>query len=56
MDVKEFQRVISSALKFTNHSDAMLTLGMKPTRPETGYGYIEADLSYPSNYNKDLCR
>ena len=56
MDVKEFQRVVTSALKFTKNSDAILTLGMTPTRPETGYGYIEADLSYPSNYNKEVYR
>lgn len=56
LDVREFQRVILSALKFTNNSDAMLTLGMTPNRPETGYGYIEADLSYPSNYNKEIYR
>ena len=43
MDVTEFQRVIDAAMKFTADSDAILTLGMKPTRPETGYGYIEAD-------------
>ena len=56
MDVKEFQRVICSAMKFTAKSDAILTLGMKPTRPETGYGYIEADLSYPSANNKEIYR
>lgn len=56
MDVKEFQRVIRSAMQFTNSSDAILTLGMKPTRPETGYGYIEADLSYPSINNKEIYR
>lgn len=56
MDVKEFQRVITSSLKFTRHSDAILTLGMKPKRPETGYGYIEADLNYPSNANKEIYR
>jgi mannose-1-phosphate guanylyltransferase len=56
MDVKEFQRVITLSLEFTNHSDAILTLGMTPTRPETGYGYIEADLSYPSNANKEIYR
>ena len=56
MDVKEFQRVINSALNFTEVSDAILTLGMKPTRPETGYGYIEADLSYPSTNNKEIYR
>ena len=48
MNVKEFQRVIKSALDYTQSSDAILTLGMKPTRPETGYGYIEADLSSAS--------
>lgn len=56
LNVKEFQRVILSALNFTEKSDAILTLGMKPTRPETGYGYIEADLSYPSISNKEIYR
>lgn len=56
MDVREFQRVICAAMRFTAQSDAILTLGMKPTRPETGYGYIEADLSYPSANNKEIYR
>ena len=56
MNVKEFQRVITSALDYTMHSDAILTLGMKPTRPETGYGYIEADLSNASESNKEIYR
>jgi len=56
MNVKEFLRVINSALKFTDKSDAILTLGMTPNRPETGYGYIEADLSYPSTNNKEIYR
>lgn len=56
MDVKEFQRVIQSSLKFTYNSDAILTLGMAPTRPETGYGYIKADLSFPSNSNQEIYR
>lgn len=56
MNVKEFQRVVNSALKFTNKSDAILTLGITPNRPETGYGYIEADLSYPSINNKEIYR
>jgi mannose-1-phosphate guanylyltransferase len=56
MDVPEFQRVIKSALNFTLHSDAIVTLGMKPTRPETGYGYIEADLSTTSARNKEIYR
>ena len=46
-DEREFSRVVLSAMKFTADSDAIVTLGMKATRPETGYGYIEADLSMP---------
>ena len=56
MNVREFQRVILSALTFTSGNDAILTLGMKPTRPETGYGYIQADLSASSPVNKEIFR
>lgn len=56
MDTTEFRRVVTSAMKFTADSDAILTLGMKPTRPETGYGYIEADLTVPSTANKEIYR
>ncbi len=56
MDVKEFQRVIKASLQFTDNTDAILTLGMKPTRPETGYGYIEADLSTTSARNREIYR
>ena len=53
---EEFRRVIQSALKFTANSDAIVTLGMKPTRPETGYGYIQADLTSASLRNKQIYR
>lgn len=55
-DVEEFRRVVNAALDFTQTSDAIVTLGMKPTRPETGYGYIQADLSAPSLRNKGVFR
>lgn len=53
---EEFRRVIKQCLKFTADSDAIVTLGMKPTRPETGYGYIQADLSMSSPLNKEIFR
>ncbi len=56
MDVPEFRRVISSGLKFVSETDAIVTLGIKPTRPETGYGYIMAELSSPSMRNKEIFR
>lgn len=55
-DVVEFQRVIKSALGFTSETDAIVTLGMTPTRPETGYGYIQADLQEASLSNKEIFR
>lgn len=42
MDVAEFKRVIRKGLGFVESVDKILTLGMFPTRPETGYGYIKA--------------
>ena len=42
MDPAEFRRVIGNALEFTAGREAIVTIGIKPTRPETGYGYIEA--------------
>lgn len=56
LDVPEFQRVITSAMDFASTSDAIVTLGMKPTRPETGYGYIQTDMSCPSARNKEIYR
>jgi len=53
-DTDEFHRVIKECLLFTNNSDAIVTLGMKPNRPETGYGYIQANLSLPALSNKQL--
>ena len=37
-----FAEVISKALDETEHSDSIVTVGITPTRPETGYGYIHA--------------
>ena len=54
MDPEEFRRVINDALSFTARRDAIVTIGIKPSRPETGYGYIEvapgdyADPSLPT--------
>ncbi len=36
----EFVRIINQALDFTASNDALATLGIHPTRPDTGYGYI----------------
>ena len=42
MNPEEFRRVIGNALAFTDNNSAIVTIGIKPSRPETGYGYVEA--------------
>lgn len=37
----EFLDSISKGLNFVSSSNNLLTLGIKPNRPETGYGYIQ---------------
>ena len=56
LNIPEFRRVISNSLSFTSETDAIVTLGMKATRPETGYGYIQADLTSSSPRNKEIFR
>ena len=53
---EEFLTAISKGLKFVAENDKLLTLGIKPNRPETGYGYIQADLASPSLRNRKLFR
>jgi mannose-1-phosphate guanylyltransferase len=36
-----FFKTIKNSLKFLRKNDYITTIGIKPTRPETGYGYIE---------------
>ena len=38
---EEFARCINLGLEFVAKYPALLTLGIKPNRPETGYGYIQ---------------
>jgi mannose-1-phosphate guanylyltransferase len=40
---KEFHNTLLSAAKFADESEAIVTIGIPPTRPETGYGYIQID-------------
>jgi mannose-1-phosphate guanylyltransferase len=41
LNENEFTRIIKKALEYTSKNKALLTLGIKPSRPETGYGYIQ---------------
>ena len=38
---EQFRHIICKCFSFIEQQDSLVTLGMKPTRPETGYGYIQ---------------
>ena len=42
MKEEEFLRNVKQALDFVTDNDALLTMGIVPSRPETGYGYIQS--------------
>jgi mannose-1-phosphate guanylyltransferase len=43
MREQEFHNCILRGFEFVENNDSLLTLGVDPTRPETGYGYIQVD-------------
>jgi mannose-1-phosphate guanylyltransferase len=38
----EFRKTINSGFDFAQENDVLITLGIKPDKPETGYGYIQS--------------
>lgn len=40
-DEKTFIEVLKESCDYAANNDALMTIGIKPTRPETGYGYIQ---------------
>lgn len=48
----QFVESIERGFRFVESNDALLTLGIKPTRPETGYGYIQIGQPVEDGINK----
>lgn len=49
---KEFNEAIYKGLEFVAQSPQLLTLGIKPTRPHTGYGYIQIEENKGNDFYK----
>lgn len=49
---EKFREIISQGSKFLNNKEGIITLGMKPDRPETGYGYIKCGENIGESINK----
>lgn len=44
MDPEGFAHTTGRALDFVNHINALVTIGIKPSHPNTGYGYIQHEM------------
>lgn len=49
---EEFRQTIRKALSFVDIHSVLLTLGITPNRPETGYGYIQTDTEQMDGFVK----
>jgi mannose-1-phosphate guanylyltransferase len=45
---KKFQQVLGDAFDLASRGQAIVTIGIKPTEPNTGYGYIRVGESLPA--------
>src|ERR1044071_4259521 len=45
---KKFQQVLSDAFDLASRGRAIITIGIKPTEPATGYGYIQTGPELPT--------
>ncbi|MBN8665203.1 MAG: NTP transferase domain-containing protein [Chitinophagales bacterium] len=43
LDGETYRNIATKALDFVSHIKSLVTLGIKPTHPNTGYGYIQYD-------------
>lgn len=43
LNVERFREAILKGLEFASRTDKLITLGIKPAKAETGYGYIQID-------------
>ena len=50
-NTNEFQKVLENAIEVADKSKSLVTIGITPTRPETGYGYIQFDEEKSSENN-----
>ncbi len=47
LGVEEFRAIIGECMAFATERNALVTVGIKPTRPDTGYGYIQVSDNQP---------
>ena len=51
LNVERFRDSVVKAFEFIENRDALVTIGIKPSRPETGYGYIQVGENIEGNFS-----
>lgn len=51
-DEEEYERVMRMAASLADEKDALVTIGIKPTFPSTGYGYIRSNRNAEADYSE----
>lgn len=50
----DFVNTVAAALDYAENQKALLTIGIPPARPETGYGYIETESKFEDNHSAQI--
>lgn len=53
-EVDIFKNTLLTALEYAENHEFLMTLGIQPTRPDTGYGYIQYDLEAEGTIRKAI--
>ncbi|HDQ03368.1 MAG TPA: mannose-1-phosphate guanylyltransferase [Deltaproteobacteria bacterium] len=53
---EEYQKVLSAAIQATQQPEALITIGIKPDSPQTGFGYIEKGEALPAVSGREIFR
>jgi mannose-1-phosphate guanylyltransferase len=54
LEPQRFCSILTAASEKASQSNALITIGINPTRPETGYGYIQFDDHTHETINEDI--
>lgn len=55
-EVHKFNNVIQAGIEFAKENNSLVTIGIQPTHPETGYGYIQSGEFIEKKANKPVYR
>ena len=54
LNEEKFVETIEKSLDFVSQNKTLLTLGIKPSRPDTGYGYIQVNNDEPAIFDNSI--